>query len=215
MTCVFSVTRCMVYPLNISIWWSVYPMIISEGMWVRRKRTGINFCYSNLKKWAFFSYQNLNFHGVKWELCFLGHIKRMPPNRYLKIILGAYTHGERPRGWPAKWWEDCVKEDLRSYDLDSLAEATRLAQNKKFLEQKPSHSLGLVWTARSRSRKVGEWIWTQTFKGTRWAFLWRKQDSLYGILTRKIVSAGIQTPDPWVTEGTPYHWAIWLADDWA
>ena len=85
------------------------------------------------------------------RLRFLGHIKRMISYRCQKIILGAYTHGDRPRGRPAKWWEDCVKAELRSYGLDSPAEATWLAEDRKkwksFVNQKPSHSLGLVWTA--------------------------------------------------------------------
>ena len=26
---------------------------------------------------------------------------------------------------------------------------------------------------------------------------------------------GIRTTDPWITKRTLYHWAIWLADEWA
>ena len=55
----------------------------------------------------------------------MAHIKRMPSHRYPKIIQGTYTHGDRPSGRPAKRWEDCVKADLRSYGVNSLAEASR------------------------------------------------------------------------------------------
>ncbi len=52
-------------------------------------------------------------------------------------------------------------------------------------------------------------------KGTKWAVFGGKR--IHSTLCWKgsIVSAGIRTPDPWVAKRTIYHWAIWLADEWA
>ena len=80
---------------------------------------------------------------TKKRLRFFGHINRMITTRYPKIVFGSYTHGDRPRGRPAKRWDDCLKPDLKSRGIETLAEGTRIAQDRKiwqgFVEQKPSH----------------------------------------------------------------------------
>ncbi len=79
------------------------------------------------------------------------HVRRMSPKRNPNIVLGAHIHGTRPRGRPLKRWEDGVKEDCKSRGLTSLSEADRTTKNRaiwqSIVNQKPSHSPGLVWTA--------------------------------------------------------------------
>ncbi len=53
------------------------------------------------------------------------------------------------------------------------------------------------------------------FKGTKWAIFEGKRIHSTLYWTGSIVSAGIRTPGPWVTKRILYHWAIWLADEWA
>ncbi|XP_038050870.1 uncharacterized protein LOC119724021 [Patiria miniata] len=88
---------------------------------------------------------------AKKRLRYFGHVKRMSPMRNPHLVLGSYVHGHRPRGRPAKCWEDCVKSDCQVRGLRSLTEACNLSQDRKtwhnVMDQKPSHSSQLVWTA--------------------------------------------------------------------
>ena len=64
------------------------------------------------------------------RLRFFGHIQRMPATRYPKILLEANLFEKRPRGRPAKRWTDCIKSDVSTINLTSLAEAGRLARER-------------------------------------------------------------------------------------
>ena len=52
-------------------------------------------------------------------------------------------------------------------------------------------------------------------KGTRWAFFGGKTTHSTQSCKGKYIPPGFEPPDRWVTGRTLYHWAIWLADDWA
>ncbi len=54
--------------------------------------------------------------------------------------------------------------------------------------------------------------WVLHIKGTKWAVFGGKRIHSMLYWKESIVSAGIRTPDLWVAI---YHWATWLADEWA
>ena len=85
------------------------------------------------------------------RLRFFGHVNRMRPSRYPKILLTSDIHGDRPRGRPAKTWIYCVKADCATRCLGSLTEATRTSQDRKIwldvMKQKPSHISQMVQKA--------------------------------------------------------------------
>ena len=85
---------------------------------------------------------------AKKRLRFFGHVNRMRPSRYPKILLTSNIHGDRPRGRPAKKWLDCVKADCATRCMGSLTEATRTSQDRKIwlevMKQKPSHISQMV-----------------------------------------------------------------------
>ena len=64
------------------------------------------------------------------QMKFFGHIQRMADYRYPKILLGAYTHGTRPKGRPPKRWADSMKTNCRTCNLGTLAEAGRMAKDR-------------------------------------------------------------------------------------
>ena len=61
---------------------------------------------------------------------FFGHIQRMHPTRYPKILLEATIMENRPRGRPAKRWMDCIKESCRARNLTSMHEVARRAYDR-------------------------------------------------------------------------------------
>ena len=85
------------------------------------------------------------------RLRYFGHVKRMSSTRNPNLVLGSHVHGHRPRGRPAKRWEDCVRSDCQERGLRKLTDACRLCRDRKtwqdIMDQKPSHSPQLVWTA--------------------------------------------------------------------
>ncbi|XP_030841087.1 uncharacterized protein LOC115923847 [Strongylocentrotus purpuratus] len=85
---------------------------------------------------------------AKKRLRFFGHVNRMRPSRYPKILLTSNIYGDRPRGRPAKKWLDYVKADCANRCLGSLTEATRTSQDRKIwlevMKQKPSHISQMV-----------------------------------------------------------------------
>ena len=85
------------------------------------------------------------------RLRYFGHVKRMSSTRNPNLVLGSHVHGHRPRGRPAKRWEDCVRSDCQERGLRTLTDACRLCKDRKtwqdIMDQKPSHSPQLMWTA--------------------------------------------------------------------
>ncbi len=65
--------------------------------------------------------------------------------------------------------------------------------------------------------QVVMWVFSDKtyLKGTKWTVFGGKRIHSMWYWKGSIVSASIRTPDPWVTKQTLYHWAIWLADEWA
>ena len=62
---------------------------------------------------------------------FFGHIKRMPQERYPKLLLESRLEGRRPKGRPAKRWTDCIKQDIKMIGMTSITEAGRMAMNRE------------------------------------------------------------------------------------
>ena len=57
------------------------------------------------------------------------------------------------------------------------------------------------------------WEPTSRFKGTKWTLFGGKRIHSTWYWKGSFVSAGIRTPNPWITKWTLYHWAVWLADE--
>ena len=62
---------------------------------------------------------------------FFGHIQRMANHRYPKLLLGANIHGTRPKGRPPKRWTDGLKANCKARNFETIAEAGRMAQDRK------------------------------------------------------------------------------------
>ena len=59
----------------------------------------------------------------KRRMTFLGHINRIPQERYPKLVLESRLEGKTPKGRPAKRWMDCIKEDINKVGMASVTEA--------------------------------------------------------------------------------------------
>ena len=75
----------------------------------------------------------LNYHKELTEtiqskkLTYFGHIKRMNPSRYPKILLEGEIAGNRPRGRPEKRWLDSIKTFCNEAGITPIASAGHLA----------------------------------------------------------------------------------------
>ena len=61
---------------------------------------------------------------------FFGHIKRMPQERYPKLLLEARLEGRRPKGRPAKRWMNCIRQNIKIGGMTSVSEAGRYMDRK-------------------------------------------------------------------------------------
>ena len=68
-------------------------------------------------------------HRLKWA----GHVARMPPERYPKIILEGNVGGRRFRGRPRKRWRDYVQEDVDGINDGELGDGSwmEVAQDRQ------------------------------------------------------------------------------------
>ncbi|XP_072041667.1 uncharacterized protein [Amphiura filiformis] len=64
------------------------------------------------------------------QLSYYGHVKRMPPSRYPKIVLEGTIPGKRPKGRPPIRWMDNIKANCSAVGIQSVVEAGRMANNR-------------------------------------------------------------------------------------
>ena len=64
------------------------------------------------------------------KLKYFGHVKRMQPTRYPKVVMGGNVKGRRPKGRSPKRWLDCISQDSKTRSITSLTEASRLATDR-------------------------------------------------------------------------------------
>ena len=80
-------------------------------------------------------YARLNYHKDvnqrirQRRLRYFGHVCRMKDERYPKILLHGYVHGQRSRGRPKKRWIDGIKQDCDEVGVN-LHDATRIAMDR-------------------------------------------------------------------------------------
>jgi len=63
------------------------------------------------------------------RLRYFGHVSRMGQDRYPKLALEGYVHGQRGRGRPKKRWIDVVRSDCADMGL-TVHDAIHLAQDR-------------------------------------------------------------------------------------
>jgi len=68
-------------------------------------------------------------HNVLRRLRHFGHVSRMGQDRYPKLALEGYVHGQRGRGRPKKRWLDVVRSDCADMGL-TVHHAIHLAQDR-------------------------------------------------------------------------------------
>ncbi len=68
---------------------------------------------------------------------YFGHIKRMRPTRYPKILLEGNVEGNRPKGRPPKKWLDEIKSFTEELNIPSVAAAGHLASNGDLRRRDP------------------------------------------------------------------------------
>ena len=65
------------------------------------------------------------------RLRYFGHVARMGQNRFPRIAMEGYVHGERGRGRPKKRWMDQVRQDCEEMGFESIQDATWIAQDRE------------------------------------------------------------------------------------
>ena len=74
-------------------------------------------------------HKDINQRIQQRRLRYFGHICRMQNERYPKIAMEGYVHGQRSRGRPKKRWIDTVRDDCGKAGLN-LPDAKRLAMDR-------------------------------------------------------------------------------------
>ncbi len=144
-----------------------------------------------------------------------------------------------------RWWMPCQWIEVPSASPKRFQTLTSISSfSQTYLQKKKEYQLFLSIVAIEQNFDIGLYIkqsamrwygfqmhalfwphdsknilyfahYTPNVKGTKWAVFGGKR--IHSMLYWKgsIVSAGIRTPDPWVAKRTIYHWATWLAHEWA
>ena len=99
-----------------------------------RKIEGVT-CWDRIRNKEICARLSLRRTVIQWiqqrRLRYFGHVSRMCQNRFPRIAMEGYVHGERGRGRPKKRWMDQVRQDCEDLGLCSIQDATWAAQDRR------------------------------------------------------------------------------------